>query len=149
MTSARAAILAEFERGGDLLRLGGIDIGLAEKREFARRSPAQRQHHIVLHAQRRKQVGDLEGAGNAELGAPVRRQPRDVVTVEHDAAAGRRQHAGDGVEQRGLAGAVGTDDGAALAARDGQADAVDRAQGVEGDDHIGKCQDRLGHGKFR
>jgi hypothetical protein len=36
--------------------------------------------------------------------------------------------AGDGVEQRGLAGAVGADDGAALAARHGQADAVDRAQ---------------------
>ena len=79
----------------------------------------------------------------------MRRQPRDIVAVEGDAAAGRRQNSGDGVEKRGLAGAVGTDDGAALAARDGEADAIDGAQGVERNDHIGKRQDRFGHGNFR
>ena len=79
----------------------------------------------------------------------MRRQASDIVAVEGDAAAGRRQNSGDGVEQRGLAGAVGTDDGATLAARHGEADAVDRAQGVERNDHVGKRQDRFGHGKFR
>jgi hypothetical protein len=76
----------------------------------------------------------------------VRRQAGDVVTVERNAACGRRQRAGDGVEQRGLAGPVGSDDGAALASRHGEADAIDRAKRVERNDHIGKRENRIGHG---
>ena len=79
----------------------------------------------------------------------MRRQTGDVMAIERDATAGRRQRPGNGVEQRGLAGAVGADDGAALAARHGQADAIDRAQGVERNDHVRKRQDRFGHDNFR
>ena len=129
---------AALERRGDRAALRRNPCRAAEQREFARRQPAQGQHHVVLHAQRRKQIGDLEGAGDAELRAAVRRQLRDVVTVEHDPAAGRRHHPRDSVEQRSLAGAVRADDGAALAARHGQADIVDRAQRVEGNHSI--CQ---------
>ena len=78
----------------------------------------------------------------------MRRQLRDVVTIEHDPSAGRRHHPGNSVEQRGLASAVGTDDGATLAARHGQADAVDRAQRIEGNHSICQRQDRLGHEYF-
>ena len=44
-----------------------------------------------------------------EPGPPVRRQPADVAAVEDDPAARRLLQAGDDVERRGLAGAVGTD----------------------------------------
>ncbi len=53
--------------------------------------------------------------------------------------------AGDGIEQCGLAGAIGADDGAALAPRHNQADAIDRPQGIEGHHHICQRQDRFGH----
>ena len=46
----------------------------------------------------------------------VGRQPRHVLAVEHDAAAPRRDGAGDRAQRRGLAGAVGADDGGELAA---------------------------------
>ena len=143
-SAMRAAPSAAAMRGASTESVSG----LAEQRKFARRQPAQGQHHVVLHAQRRKQIGDLEGAGDAELRAAVRRQLRDVMTIEHDPAAGRRHDSRDSVEQRGLAGAVGADDGAALAARHGQADAVDCSQRVEGNHSICQRQDRLGHEYF-
>jgi hypothetical protein len=136
------------ERSGDARRFDGICIGPAEQRKFSRRQSPQGQHHVVLHAQRRKQIGDLEGTGNAELRASMRRQLRDVMTIEPDPAAGRRHHSRDSVEQRSLASAVGADDGAALTARHGQADAVDCSQRVEGNHSICQRKDRLGHEYF-
>jgi len=45
----------------------------------------------------------------AEAGARVDWQRRDVAAVEQDAAALRRDESGNLVDQRGLAGAVGAD----------------------------------------
>ena len=52
----------------------------------------------------------LEAAADPERGAVERRQRRDVTVVEHDPAAIEALQAADPVEQRRLAGAVGTDE---------------------------------------
>ena len=53
-------------------------------------------------------------------------QPRDVGAAKHDAAARRPVHAGDGADERGLAGAVGADDGDDRALVDLERDVVER-----------------------
>src|SRR6516165_5964418 len=58
-----------------------------------------------------KQLVDLEGAGDAELGAVVGLQGGDVASIEQDAAGARPQYAGEQVDERGLAGAIGADQG--------------------------------------
>jgi hypothetical protein len=51
-------------------------------------------------------------------------RPSNRCVVQQHAAAMRAQHAGDHLEQRGLAGAVGADDADDLAALDGQVHAL-------------------------
>ena len=63
--------------------------------------------------------------------APVRRQPGDVLALEHHAAAIAGQRARDAVDQRGLAGAVRADQADALALADLQADRVERGEAAE------------------
>ena len=70
----------------------------------------------------RKQLIDLEGADQAEPHPLLGRQRRDVVVAEEDAAAVRLQHPGHQVDQRGLAGAVGTDQRVAHAVRQDELD---------------------------
>src|SRR3546814_15021366 len=65
----------------------------------------------------RSQREVLERPGDAEAGPAPRRQIGDVLTVEGQATRGRPLGTGDDVEQRGLARAVGSDDGADLTAR--------------------------------
>ncbi len=50
----------------------------------------------------------------------------DIGAAIENAAAGRLQHAGDGADQRGLAGAIGTDDGDDRAFLDLERDAIER-----------------------
>ena len=68
---------------------------------------------------------ELKGTGDALLRHLVHRQSGDVLAGEDDAARARLEHAGDQVEDGGLAGAVGADDGANLAALHRQVDVVD------------------------
>src|SRR5258706_16038566 len=69
---------------------------------------------VLEHAQARKEIGDLEGPRQSERGAPMRRQRGDVLLEQADDARADAEVACDQVEQRGLAGAVRSDDGAAL-----------------------------------
>ena len=64
-----------------------------------------------------KRPHDLEGAADAAAADLVRRQPVDALARERDVARVGREHAGDHVEQRGLAGAVRADHGEDLALR--------------------------------
>src|SRR4029079_13140605 len=57
----------------------------------------------------------LEGAADAEPGTAARRQGRDVLSLEADAARCRMIAAGDAVQRRCLARAVGADDRVKLA----------------------------------
>ena len=61
----------------------------------------------------------------------MRRQARDVVPLEADAAGCRLVDAADEIEDRRLAGAVRADDREDLALVDAEADAVDRLDAAE------------------
>ena len=58
-----------------------------------------------------EQAGDLERARHAEVDDLLRAEPGDVLVAEVDRARGGGEEAGEQVEQRGLAGAVGPDEG--------------------------------------
>ena len=88
--------LDHFQHGADVL----FDIEAAENRGFLR------------------QIAD------AEAGALVHRQRRDVVAVELDASFVGLDQAGHHVEHRRLAGAVGAEQAHCFAAADREADAL-------------------------
>ena len=101
-------------------------------------------HHQVLGGRQVGEfAGDLEGAQQAPGEQLVRLEAGDVGAVEEDLAAVGRQRAGDDVEERGLAGAVGADEAGDRAAGDIQRAIGDRlhaaeplADGHSLDDHI-------------
>ncbi len=72
----------------------------------------------LQHAHAPEQGDILERARDPQLGPLVRFQARDVAAVEHDPSAGGRVDAADAIEDAGLAGAVGADDGEELAGVD-------------------------------
>ena len=86
---------------------------------------------IVLDAERRKRPHDLEGAADAAPADAVGRQAVDALAGEGDRSGVGREHAGDHVEQRGLAGAVRPDDRENAALGHLEADPVDRDQAAE------------------
>src|SRR5262249_21981584 len=73
----------------------------------------------------------LEGAPHPEAHEGMRVRPRHIPLLEEDAAVPRRVRARDEVEQRGLAGAVGPDDGVPLAPAHLEVDARQHLQAVE------------------
>ena len=84
-----------------------------------------------LHIRRGALHGVLKDAAE-ELGALVFRHARHVHAVDLDGAIIRLPHAGDGVEQGGLARAVAADDGDKFAVSDLQIEAIERRLGVDG-----------------
>src|SRR5262245_35442921 len=74
----------------------------------------------------------LVGTADAGDAALVRPGTRDVGAVEADFPAVGVEIAGDQIEERGLAGAVGPDDADCLAARDAEIDGVGRLDRAEG-----------------
>ena len=73
---------------------------------------------ILLDAQRRKQPPALRHQRDAARRHRISRQAADRRAIEHDRVGPRAQRAGDALEQRALAGAVGADHGDRLARRD-------------------------------
>ena len=103
---------------------------------------------VVERAETAEQRGDLERARDAEEAAAVNGEGGDVAAVEADAAALRRSLAGQERDQRGLAGAVGADNGVKLAARDVERDAVGRHHAAEALGQALDLQQRLTHDVF-
>src|SRR5665213_2450847 len=119
--------------------------------QAAQRIPAQarkaekRQHDVAQQRVAREQGDDLIGARQSQMRAAARRQARELLTEQRHRAAIGAQLAGDQVEQRRLAGAVGTDDEAALARRDGE---IDAARDAEAAERLLELSDRQrGHGR--
>src|SRR5579883_158699 len=73
-----------------------------------------------MNRQFREDFGDLERPRHAELDAAMGGDQGHVAAVEQDASAGRRKEAAEQIEEGRLAGAVRADNGAELAARDGE-----------------------------
>jgi hypothetical protein len=72
-----------------------------------------------------KDRGDLKAARQAHAVDPVRRQLVDAGAVEQDFARREPKTPADQVEQRGLAGAVRTDDSVTLSLGDIKIDVAD------------------------
>ncbi len=82
-------------------------------------------HDVLLDGQAAEDRRFLRQIADAEAGALVHRQARDVAAVDGDAAFVGGYEAGDHVEDGGLAGAVGAEQADRLATTDGEADAFD------------------------
>src|SRR5712692_1098240 len=65
------------------------------------------------------------------MGAAPTRGARNVLSEQRDRPRVRREFSGDQIEQRGLAGAVGTDDETPLAGLDRKVDALGDAKAPE------------------
>lgn len=96
--------------------------------------PRRHHHQILARGEVVELVGDLEGAYQAFVEARVGRQRGDVLAEEADGARGRLQGAGDQVEQRGLARAVGADEAEDLALGHPQGAAIHGMEAAEGFD---------------
>ncbi len=107
--------------------------GTAEQTEQAALSARGDQRHLEVLGDREARIDSrhLELARDPEPADPVRRQPGDVASGEADRAGGRREGAGDHVEQGGLAAAIGTDDAAQPAVVDRQAHPAERPHPAE------------------
>src|ERR1700732_2107807 len=123
MTSARAAILTASSAaaicGASVESTSGLPN--SENLRGDRPRSASTMLSITLNLGNRLviwKVRDTPSWARRGGGRPGGGQAGYIVAVEGDGPAGWRQNSGNGIEERGLAGAVGTDDGAALAARD-------------------------------
>lgn len=99
----------------------------------------QRRHRV-------EELVDLEGAHHAARHAAVRRQARDVLAFQHDAAGRRREHTRQEVDQRGLAGAVGPDQCVARAALQVQRHVVGGRDAAEAHHEAGGRENDVVHG---
>ena len=99
--------------------------------ELRRAHALDRQQHVVEDRQPREQAGDLEGACHPERGAPVARPAGDVLAEQEHLSGRGGKDSGDQIEQRGLAGAVRSDDGLAVARHDLERDVAHGVQAAE------------------
>src|SRR6202171_6641566 len=99
---------------------------------------------VLLHAQVREQIGELEGAAKSSAGSKRRGELRNIGAIEQDVANGRAQLSGDQIEVGGLAGPVGADNGRQLTGTKYAADTVDRDVPAEADGQIAGFE-REGH----
>jgi hypothetical protein len=86
---------------------------------------------VLEHRELREDIGALEGAAHAEPTEIVGGDARHLALVEAHAARVGAEVAGDEIEQRGLARAVGTDDGADRSTGHVEADAPHGEEAVE------------------
>ena len=88
-------------------------------------------HHSFQHGQMRKQPDVLKGASNALERSLGRARVVHRHTLEPDFAGIGRQHASDQIEERGLAGAVRSDQGMDVAGRHLELQIVERVEAAE------------------
>ena len=155
---SKATVKADVEFIKEIQATGGNDINCAllgaltgepePGPEHAGVLVAVTAHEDVVHD---GHVGEdaqvLEGARHADAGGRGRRESRDLLAGELHAAGRERLQAADDVEQRGLAGAVGTDQGGDLALADLERDLVDRLEAAEVDRYGVDPQERFALGQ--
>src|SRR6185369_4625977 len=100
---------------------------------LADRQPVEQARHLGL---------DADPAAGDEVGVIT----GDVLPAEHDAAGGRLELAGQHLEQRALAGAVGPDQAAQLTLGEREVHATYRLHSPEPDREIDGLQQRGAHG---
>src|SRR5262245_1661784 len=129
----------------DILQVHGLDQALcrlqqgvtgarADQRKAPARDAAAGEIDVVEHRQAGEQRRNLVGAAQAAADTFVWWKMSYVLAKEANGTRGRRKVAGDAVEQRRLAGAVGAEHGAALA-------------GTYVDSDVGQCGERAEHSR--
>ncbi len=118
------------------LRACASSRAVAARPDHAREKPAARAHvrahHDVLqHAHAREEARSLERPRDAPRRDPVGRQTGDRRSVEGDGPCGRRDAAGDQVEEGRLSRAVGADDRLHDPRRTRESHVVDDVQAAE------------------
>ena len=104
-----------------------------------------RQRYVVQRGEVAVDAGDLERAREALLRALRCRQARHVLARETDAAGVGPQVARELADERGLAGAVGSDDRVRLPLAQVQGDVVGGRERAEGLAQRARLEDRLSH----
>jgi hypothetical protein len=104
------------------------------------------EQQVVQDGEVLEQLDVLEGAGDARAGDAVGLLANQLAAEEADGAPLRPVQARQAVEQRGLAGAVGPDDGEQLAGPDLEGDGPQGPDAGEAEVDVGDPQDRLGGG---
>src|SRR5262249_31938943 len=100
------------------------------------------------HREPAEQAIDLKSAGEAELD-PVRLPHRgDVAALEQHVTGARPQHAGEEVDQRGLAGAVGADQGMARGPLEPEIDVAGSGECAEIEAEAAGLEQGLGHARL-
>src|SRR5262249_323090 len=84
--------------------------GWWKEEEMEARERSNRHDHVVQDAEMREEARDLEGAGEPECGPAVDRQAGGVGSKYPDFTGTRRNLPVDGIEERGLSGAVASHD---------------------------------------
>ena len=105
---------------------------------------------VVAHRHLGKGARRLEGARHAVRGKAVGALAGQVAAIGHQPARGQRLHARDGIEEGGLAGAVGADDAHQLAGMETRAHRVHGGQAAEAHRDLVRVEQRRcvrgGHG---
>src|SRR6266850_1011199 len=126
-------LVAETEERGDFQGVG-VDLPVgAERGEKAGAAAEPRDDgglEGLEHGELREDLDELEAPRHAEAREGDGADPGDVSALEAHGAPARWQHARQHVDERGLARAVGTDDGDELTLADRQAHAVQRHVGA-------------------
>src|SRR5262249_30756881 len=109
------ALLATGERAGELAAAlaeeGKAAIDAVDRLALVgARDRVATEDEVVVHGHLREQAAGLREGADSQAHELVGPAPRDISTVERDAARGGREIAERGLEQRRLAGAVGPDD---------------------------------------
>ena len=120
-----------LEQGVGFLDDAAMRAGDAEHGAGHALALADRQRHVLEHGQPLEELVDLEGAAQPALDARLLRQRGDVLAGQPDLARRRRQASGDQVDERGLAGAVGTDQRVPRACLEAEVDVLRHAQRAE------------------
>ena len=105
--------------------------------------------NVLADAQRRKQIGDLERAADAGVRDLFRRMAGDRLAQQRYRALVRRIHAGQQIERRGLAGAVGADQRVQRAVGNRDVDALHRPDAAEALDDVAGGKHRAVDVRFR
>src|SRR5437867_7856584 len=98
--------------------------------------------HVLEHGVLPEQRRGLERPRDTAPADLRRAKPRRPLALEKDLAGGQRNHAGDEVEDRALARAVGTDQAVDRAPRDGHGEIGDGQQAAEprSEEHTSELQ---------
>ena len=114
----------------------------APERSMAAVPADDREIQVVLDREAGEEAGSLVGAGDPEARPATGGQQRAVDAPDPDRAGGRPDVAGHDVEQRRLAGSVGTEDRQPFALGDIEVDAAQGEEATERDRHRAQPEQR-------